>query len=348
VAGVYLTRSGVTGSIHSFAEDPVVGRILLVSAAVVAVLVALMAARSTPGAPWGGLRLGTDGWLALNALVLTATLVFVSAGSLYPAFSSVFRGEQVTVDPRFYVLTVLPLAVVVAVSVSMALGRQWPLEWLLLAGVSLAVVAVALAVTGVKPGVLLIAPAVGSALLVLRGALMGRARARLAVTHLAHLGMAVFLIGVAGSSFGDDFSGAMAPGESIVVGGHEVVLDAVTNGEGPRFLYVQARILVDGTSLAPEIRAYEEQTLPVAEPVVRRGVVDDVIVAISLLFPDGETVEVSVFVRPLVSLVWLGAALMALAGLAALVGRAGAVSEPRPPATTGQPAGETTTGSVAP
>lgn len=348
VAGVYLTRSGVTGSIHSFAEDPVVGRILLGTAAVVAVLVFVMAVRSTPGARWGRIRPDTDGWLALNAVTLTAILVFISAGSLYPAFSSVFRGEQVTVDPRFFVLTVLPLAIVVAVSVSLALGSEWPLEWMLLLGVTLLVAAVALWIADARVGVLLIAPAAGSTLLLMRGVVRGRARGRMLVTHLAHLGMAVFLVGVAGSSFGDDFSGAMTPGETTVVGGHEVVLDEVTTGEGDRFIYVQARIEVDGTSLTPEIRAYEDQALPVAEPVVRRGVVDDVIVAISLLFPDGETVEVSVFVRPLVSLVWLGAALMALAGLAALAGRAGAVEGRRPPATAGQPAEGTTTGNAAP
>ena len=139
-----------------------------------------------------------------------------------------------------------------------------------------------------------------------------------------------------------------APRDPIFDAVPEVVLDDVTTGEGDRFIYVQARIEVDGTSLTPEIRAYEDQALPVAEPVVRRGVVDDVIVAISLLFPDGETVEVSVFVRPLVSLVWLGAALMALAGLAALAGRAGAVEGRRPPATAGQPAEGTTTGNAAP
>jgi cytochrome c-type biogenesis protein CcmF len=348
VAGVYLTRSGVTGSIHSFAEDPVVGRILLGTAAVVAVLVFVMAVRSTPGARWGRIRPDTDGWLALNAVTLTAILVFISAGSLYPAFSSVFRGEQVTVDPRFFVLTVLPLAIVVAVSVSLALGSEWPLEWMLLLGVTLLVAAVALWIADARVGVLLIAPAAGSTLLLMRGVVRGRARGRMLVTHLAHLGMAVFLVGVAGSSFGDDFSGAMTPGETTVVGGHEVVLDEVTTGEGDRFIYVQARIEVDGTSLTPEIRAYEDQALPVAEPVVRRGVVDDVIVAISLLFPDGETVEVSVFVKPLVSLVWVGAILMALAGLVALFGRAEAVATQRQSAREAQPAAGTTSGTSSP
>ena len=52
VLGVYLTRSGATGSIHSFAEDPVVGRALLLAAAASAVAVSWMAVRSPRGLPW--------------------------------------------------------------------------------------------------------------------------------------------------------------------------------------------------------------------------------------------------------------------------------------------------------
>ena len=143
---------------------------------------------------------------------------------------------------------------------------------------------------------------------------------------LAHLGMAVFLAAVAGSSFGDQFTGSMMPGDTVTVAGHEVSLRAVSTGEGDRFVYVRGDFDVDGVRMSPEIRAYEDQGVPVSEPVLRSGLVDDVIVAISLLFPDAETVEVSVFVRPLVSWVWLGAALMGLAGLVALVATGGAAA----------------------
>jgi len=125
----------------------------------------------------------------------------------------------------------------------------------------------------------------------------------------------------------------------------------VDTGEADRYVFVRADFLLDPfgkVMLSPEIRAYEDQSLPVAEPVVRSSLVDDVIVAISLLYPDGETVEVSVFVRPLVTWVWVGAALMALAGLVALVWRDGAVAGRRRPATAGQQRGGTTSEGVAP
>ncbi len=344
VLGVYLTRSGVTGSIHSFAEDPVVGRVLLVSAALVATVVFVVALRSPAGESWGPVRLDRNGWLAINAVLLTATLVFVTAGSAYPAFMSVFMDTTVAVESRFFVLTVLPIAVLVAVSVYLALEGH-----LLVFAVATVLAAVAgLAVAGPSVGVVLLAPAAAS-LVLLGASLLERRRAgRALVSRMAHVGMALFLVGVAGSSMGGDFNGSMRPGDEVEVAGHLVSLVSVDTGEADRYVFVRAHLAVDGATLSPEIRAYEDQSLPVAEPVVRSSLVDDVIVAISLLFPDGETVEVSVFVRPLVTWVWVGATLMALAGLVALFWRDGAVAGRRRPATAGRRRGGTTSEGVAP
>lgn len=328
VMGVYLTRSGATGSIHSFAEDPVVGRILLASAALVGLVALVLAIRSESGKPWADWRLDRNVWLALNATVLTVALVFVTAGSAYPAFASVFRGESIAIDTRFFVITMLPVAVLIAMSLAPAIRARRGVFAVVMA---MAAVGVGL-VTGWRPGVLIAAPAVASLVLLTAGLVANRVRGRLITVYLAHLGMAVLLVAVAGSSFGDEFTGSMVPGDSVTVAGHEVALRDVETGEGDRFVFVRAAFDVDGEAMSPEIRAYEDQELPVAEPVARVGLIDDVIVAISLLFPDGDTVEVSVFVRPLVSWVWVGAALIGLAGLLALFARGGAASAPRRPA----------------
>ena len=327
VLGVYLTRSGATGSIHSFAEDPVVGRILLAAAAVVALLVAVLAAGSGRGEPWGGVRIDRDGWLALNSVLLASVLVFVTAGSAYPAFASVFLGESLVVDSRFFILTVLPLAVLVATSLAMSVGGPRWRVYVVLVGVSIFVTVL---VVGARWGVALAGAALASMVLLVARLVKTRPRGRRLTAYLAHIGMAVFLLAVAGSSFGDDFEGSLMPGESIEVGGHIVTLLDVSTGEADRYIFVRATFDVDGmTTLVPEIRAYEDQSTPVAEPELRSTMVDDVIVAVSLLFPDGETVAVSVFVRPLVWWVWIGASLIAAAGLAALVSRDGAAAVPR-------------------
>lgn len=340
IMGVYLTRSGATGSIHSFAEDPVVGGILLVTSAVVALLALTMAVRSKTGEGWDTLRFDRNGWLAINAMLLTTALVFVTAGSAYPAFVSVFSGREVAVDSGFFVLTVLPIAVLVAMSLYVALEPRlvtYLSVLALAAGGSLATV-------GPHVGVLLIAPALASLILLAVGSVTGRVGGRKATIQLAHLGMAVLLVGVAGSSFGDEFRGSMVPGDSVGVAGHQLTLREINTGEEGRFVFVEANFDLDGSRISPEIRAYEDQTTPVAEPALRSGPIEDVIVAVSLLFPDANTVEVTVFVRPLVTWVWAGSLLIGLAGLVALFGRDGAASVPRPPAREEQRSAGTTSG----
>lgn len=343
VMGVYLTRSGATGSIHSFAEDPVVGRLLLVSAAVVGVGALVLALRSQRGESWGGVRVERDTWLVTNALLLTLALVFVTAGSAYPAFASVFGGEDVTVDSRFFVVTILGVAVGIAVGVAMSIRRRRVAYGIMVAIAA----AVSLAIAGARAGILLMAPALASVSLLAVGLVKGRGRGHRLTVYLAHLGMAVLLTGVAGSSFGDEFNGSMRPGDSVEVAGHEISLTDVESGEAGRYVFVRADFDLDGTPISPEIRGYEEQTTPVAEPALRSGVVDDVVVAISLLFPDSDTVEVSVFVRPLVMWVWVGAVLIGLAGLVALFARDGDASGRRRPATEAPRPEETTSGTAA-
>src|SRR5690606_8003393 len=53
VLGVYLTRSGVTGSIHAFAEDPFIGKILLTASGLVTVLIVVLVIRTSRGQEWG-------------------------------------------------------------------------------------------------------------------------------------------------------------------------------------------------------------------------------------------------------------------------------------------------------
>ena len=190
-------------------------------------------------------------------------------------------------------------------------------------------------------------PALASLALLVYG--VWRAPARLRAAYVGHAGMALLLVAVAGSSLGEDFSGPMRPGDTVEVSGHQVTLSSIETGEADRFIFVRAHVDIDGAFvLTPEIRAYEDQGLPVAEPALRSTPIEDVIVAISLLFPDGETVAVSVFVRPLVWWVWPAAALIGLAGLLSLAGRDGAVSGRRRSAIGAQQPGGTTSGRSAP
>jgi cytochrome c-type biogenesis protein CcmF len=353
VLGVYLTRSGVTGSIHAFAEDPVIGRILLGVAVLAAGSVAVLTYRAPAGSGWGRFTAERGTWLAVSGAMIALATVFVMVGSAYPAYLQVFWDRTLVVDARFFVTTVLPVALVVAILIGFALRTTWgrphlgrlDIGWFVVGALVAGGLAPALADRPPIAAVLLAAVAAGALVLLVRD-LPSRRGGRLWPAGLAHLGIAMVLLGAAGSAMGTDFTGSMAPGEVVMVGSHRVELVSIGIGEGDRYLYAEGVFLVDGHPLRPQIRGYENQPLPVAEPALHSTPVSDVIVAVSLLSPEADSLEVSVFVRPMVWWVWAGALVVALAGGVALARRRGAGEAPRPEARAVPPPAGTTTATI--
>lgn len=357
ILGIYLTRSGVTGSIHSFAESPLIGRILLTSALIVAAGSVVLTLRSPSGAEWEDVGTGRATWLAVSAALVSAVLTFVTLGSAYPAYVQLFKGETTLVGARFFVITLYPLAVVIVMLLGFGLRTRWRGAsfslftgglYVLAAGSVGVVTALVNTESGWAP-ILLIAVGAGAFVLLAMDIAILRPRKRALGPYLAHLGLAMVILGVAGSALGGEFRGTMSPGDEVEVAGSKVMLLDVTTGDSDRFKFVNARFEVEGSRvLEPQIRAYEDQGAPVAEPALWSTPTKDVVVAISLLFPDAETVDVSVFVKPMVWWVWAGAVVMMLGGLVLLVSRGGAVSGQRREATVRQPPAGTTSGTSAP
>lgn len=351
VLGVYLTRSGVTGSIHSFAEDPVVGRTLLISALGAAAVVVVFTIRSWPGKRWEAFGTGRDSWLLASGVLTGLALMFVLVGSAFPAYAQVFAGDTVGVDSRFFVTTVLPVALAISLLIAFALETTWnrarlrPADGAVYAGTAVGALVLSIVFAQQTPigGMALAALAAGAlGTLVVQTA---RRRRWLAPARLAHLGLALVLVGAGGSSLGDEHLGPMSIGESVQVGTRTVELVSISTGEADRYIYVEGVFLIDGHSeMRPQIRAYEGQRLPVAEPALRSTPVSDLILAVSVVSPDLDGFEVSVFVRPMVWWVWVGALVISMAGVAALVSKRGGGGERRRAATTTRPPTGTTNG----
>ena len=357
--GVYLTRSGATGSIHAFAESPVIGRILLAAALVGLLLAAWLTMRVERGEPWERVSpLGRDTWLVVNGGLLALALIFVTVGSAYPAYLQVFSGETALVRPGFFIGAIAPMTLILVVGLAFAFTTRWlpsPLSAArtrvyalvgLLAGWWVAAVFEATPTIAVA----LFGLAAASVSVLFFDTLRQKPSGRILAGHVGHIGMALVIVGGAGSSLGEDFTAAMGPGDTAELARYTIELEDIRSGESDRFAYIAAEItftrpMARRFILSPEIRAYEDQALPVPEPALRSTPLEDVVVAISRVAGDASVVEVNVFVRPLVLWVWVGAALIAVAGLISLVSTGEAAAMRRRSATTArQEAGTTTSG----
>ena len=348
--GTFIVRSGVLSSVHAFASDP--GRGLFILAFLVLVVggaLALYAWR----APAVGAGASFQGWSREGLLFGQTLLLMVAAasvllGTLYPMLLDALGLGKLSVGPPYFEAVFAPLMLLVmALMVPgpvLAWRRAawvWPsLGWLGAAALALALAsAVAWWVPGASwatwAGLAMAAWVVlGVARHVLqwlsqplpRAVRWRTLRGAKGGMWLAHLGVAVFAIGVAVvSTWGHEQDLRLRPGEEMAVGDVRLRFDGITMAPGPNYFAIRASLpmLQNGqtlTTLQPERRLYLANGQTMTEVAIDRSLWRDVYVAL------GESVGNDAFAfrvhhKPLVNWIWLGCLMMALGGLMAAVDR---------------------------
>jgi cytochrome c-type biogenesis protein CcmF len=143
---------------------------------------------------------------------------------------------------------------------------------------------------------------------------------------LAHLGLAVAIVGMTGSAaWKSESVKTMRLGESVTLGDFSYRFDAVDPIKGPNYLAERATFSVtrDGkpyTTLHPERRQYEVQETPTTEAAIESSLRGDIYAVIGdRTGPQAWTVRI--YHQPLVPWIWTGGLLMALGGLVSLSDR---------------------------
>jgi cytochrome c-type biogenesis protein CcmF len=143
---------------------------------------------------------------------------------------------------------------------------------------------------------------------------------------LAHLGLAVAVIGMTGSTaWRVESIQVMKPGESITIGSYAYRFDGVAPARGPNYLAERASFTVtrDGkpyTTLYPERRQYEVQESPTTEAAIQSSLAGDIYAVIGDR-AGADSWTVRIYHQPLVPWLWAGGILMALGGLTSLSDR---------------------------
>jgi cytochrome c-type biogenesis protein CcmF len=143
---------------------------------------------------------------------------------------------------------------------------------------------------------------------------------------LAHLGVAVFVIGVTVvNGFQVEKDLRMEPGQSAEIAGMRVRFDGVREVSGPNYVAARGTLVLSRderhlATLHPERRNYIVTRMPMTETAIDRGFTRDLYV--SLGEPLGGTAwSVRVYYKPFVGWIWGGCVLMALGGLLAVLDR---------------------------
>jgi cytochrome c-type biogenesis protein CcmF len=349
LVGTFLVRSGVLTSVHAFATDPRRGVfILLILVGFIGGSLGLFAWRA------GQLRQGglfapvsREGALVLNNLLLTAACATVFVGTLYPLALEATTGQKISVGAPFFNATFIPLTVPLFFAMPIGSSLAWKRGDLLGAAqrmmvALLAGVAGLLILAAWKGAPVMSYCMAGLAIFVIVGSFvdlgrrvmgggLGNAWARgiglprsAYGTVFAHAGLGVTLLGLAASGWGQEHILSMRPGETATIGPFTAQLEAIGQQQGPNFTAAVARTVIrrDGIVVAtvePASRFYPVRKMARAEAgIVTLGFGQ---FYESIAAPTGQSVDVKLFWKPLVTLIWIGALIMGFGGALSLSDR---------------------------
>jgi cytochrome c-type biogenesis protein CcmF len=333
--GTFLVRSGVLTSVHAFAADPGRGLFVLIFLGIVIggslLLYALRAPDTeTDAKPFAaGSR---ETLLLLNNLLLASACVMVLLGTLYPLLADALELGKISVGPPYFALLFTVLMAPLVALVPLGPLTRWQRETmatplrLLAPWAALAALAALAAFFLAPQGQWKVAMGVLGAVWVALGTLRFvwarlRASGRMTVEmwgmSLAHLGIAVFLMGaLLVEGLGQQRELAVKAGDSVALGAYTFRFDGIREQAGPNFVsdYGTVQVSYHGrfdTTLHPEKRRYRAGGQVMTESGIARGVFGDAYVAIGESLGN-EHWALRVHIKPFVRWIWAGALLMAL------------------------------------
>jgi cytochrome c-type biogenesis protein CcmF len=360
--GTFLVRSGVLTSVHTFASDPTRGVfILAILTLFIGGALALFAWRA-PEMKQGGLfaPLSREGALVYNNLFLVAACATVFVGTLYPLALEAATGQKISVGAPFFHLTFVPLMIPLLLALPFGPMLGWKRGDLLgtaqrlgvaMAAALIAAVAVAfaaggkgaLAPLGIGLGIWLIAGSLvdlAERLMLFRGSVraswsrfVGLPRSALGTT-IAHCGMGLTIIGiVATSALQTETIAAMQPGDTIEVSGYTLLYQGNAPATGPNYrdersLFIASRGGANRFSLAPAKRFYQARQMATTEAAIETVGFSQLYVSLGDRIESG-AIAVRASYKPLVTLIWLGALVMAFGGTLSLSDRRLRIGAPR-------------------
>ena len=344
MVGTFVVRSGVLVSVHSFAVDPARGVVILAlllgftgAALALYALRANTISRRSDVSP-----VSREGGLIFNNLVLAASTATVFLGTFYPLVVEGFTGDKISVGAPYFDAVFAPMMIALIAVMAVAPMLKWRDDSLahyrpFLLKAALFVLAVAALTLWLGKSVLG-ALAAGFAAWLIAGTvatMAKRTRGRWALVRaqpagtwgfvIAHLGVAVFTLGVTAMSLGaQDEIGRLQPGDTLEVAGYTFTMGALDEGSRENFGYQRSVVSVTKGGREVATLPTEQRYYPVRGMVTSEaGFAPSLGATLFAAIGDGgpateEGIIMRAYYQPGVVWIWIGALMMALAGFVSL------------------------------
>jgi cytochrome c-type biogenesis protein CcmF len=351
--GTFLVRSGVLTSVHAFATDPKRGIFILAFLVIVIggslVLYAWRARQVGLGGKFD--VVSRESLLLSNNVLLAVAAGSVLLGTLYPLIIDALGMGKLSVGPPYFNSVFVPLMVPAMFLMGVGPIARWKkaslpelavrLRWAFLASVATALIlpfvlgqwkplvalGLMLAVWIITTSALNVWERVRttSGQLSVFQKLRSQTRSYYGM-HLAHIGVAVFILGVTiVTGYQSEQDVRMDIGDTVNAGGYTFRFNGISNVVGPNYQAARAQIEVSRNGsvvnqMYPEKRTYVAGGNVMTETAIDTGLFRDLYISLGEPVSGGAW-SVRVYYKPFVSWIWGGALLMAMGGGLALSDR---------------------------
>jgi len=337
--GTFLVRSGVLTSVHAFATDPKRGIFILIFLVlVVGSSLTLYAWRAPKSSLGGKFSLSSrETFILLGNVFLVVSAASVLLGTLYPLLIDALHLGKISVGPPYFNSVFVPIMIPLLVLMGVGPWTSWKNSNLmdvvkrLWIAALVAVIAAALIPFAMGEftwlsslGFLLAFWVITSGVLqIIRQAKAGKPTRSFIGMQVAHLGIAVFVIGVTMvGAYQEEKDVRMLAGEGVSVGGYQIQLQGVNTVPGPNYKAMRGTFLLTRNgkleaTMYPEKRSYFSSTMPMTEAAIDAGLTRDIYVSLGEELED-KAWAVRVYYKPFVDWIWGGCLLMALGGILAM------------------------------
>ncbi|MBK1723119.1 heme lyase CcmF/NrfE family subunit [Thiocystis violacea] len=353
--GTFLVRSGVLTSVHAFATDPTRGSFILIFLCIVIGGSLALYAWRAPTISGGGRfdLVSRESFLLVNNLLLATLTVLVLFGTLAPLIYEAAGWGKISVGFPWFNKMFVSLSPFLVLATGTGPLAHWKHDeprrlikslWLALALAILVFLAVSLPIfsagnMAMAFGLAMAAWLVGSHLVSLfdrlkhkhglkglAADLAGNSRSYYGM-WLAHMGLAVFIVGVTMVSIhGKETDIRMSPGSVHEDAGYRFQFNGVQSVPGPNYSAFRGDFVVyqgerEIARLFPEKRNYFSGGMPMTEAAIDAGLLRDIYISLGEPVGDKGDWALRVYYKPYVRWIWLGCIFMALGGVLAVTDR---------------------------
>jgi cytochrome c-type biogenesis protein CcmF len=342
--GTFITRSGLLTSVHAFASDPTRGVFILGILALTVGGALLLFAFRAPllKSELGFSLVSREIFLLTNNVLLVVSAASIFLGTLFPMVYQAITDDLISIGPPYFNAIFVPLMIILVIALGFGPMTRWKrtstdylisqvkkvLAASLFIGLVLPLIILmefsftASVCAGLASWIVLTTAKDVSNKTANKSSIMA-GLSSLPLSYfgmiLAHSGIAVMLIGVGITTFfSAERSVLLGPGESVELGSYNFRFNGHEEIRGPNYIGDRASISVMKDvsvlgDLFPERRIYLATGTPSTEMAIDAGFLRDLFITLGEE-KEGGFWSMTIYVKPFVRWIWLGAILMALGG----------------------------------